>query len=335
MLHKLILFIINIIKTLYSIIISITFMIFQKFNLVRVFLRNFNIHGNIEGINKYYNFKKNNTNGIAVFNHTSLLDGLLLLNEIKEPISFLVDESMLISLFKTVINKWNCVIIDKKINTTQMITQKTLNRKQNEPILFVAPSGTVGMIQKKENRLSEFRTGAFVSLSPILPIIIKYGKHYKEHIYTTYAILNIITNTKDLNYKIKIMDPIYPRENETVESFKNYVYEKMNTEKNKLKLDKIHKKEDHIFLFILINILLLLSYLLYTNTIHYSHFILITIVCCIILYFKNTHYIYDYLYSNIIYFYAIIIIINSLKNSNIMLVIQSLLCLILYKLCQK
>ena len=147
--------------------------------------------------------------------------------------------------------------------------------------------------------------------------------------------LHIITNTNNLNYKIKILDPIYPKKHDTIESFRDKVYETMNKEKNKLKVDNIQKKSDHIFLFILTNILLLLSYLLFTNTIHYSQFILITIVCCIILYFKNTHYVYEYLYSNIIYFYTLIILIYSLKNSNFILFIQSLLCIIIYKLCQK
>tara|TARA_B110001452_G_C15187722_1_gene412498 strand:- start:23 stop:1030 length:1008 start_codon:yes stop_codon:yes gene_type:complete len=335
MLYKLILFIINIIKTLYSIIIFITFLLLQKFNLIEKFLTTFNVYGNIEGLDKYYHFKKNNTKGLAIFNHISILDGLVLLKEFNEPISFLVSDNIFVSLCKKFIEKSNGIIINKNEKTTQKITYISTNRKQNDPILFIGPSGGNGMYQQTKLKLPEFKTGAFVGLTPILPVIIKYNSYFIEPVDKIETLIYIITNIKDLNYKIKIMDPIYPRENETVESFKNYVYEKMNTEKNKLKVDKIQKKEDHIFLFILINILLLLSYLLYTNTIHYSHFILITIVCCIILYFKNTPYIYDYLYSNIIYFNTIIILIYSLQTSNIMLFIQTLLCIILYKLCQK
>ena len=43
MINKLILFIINIIKTIYGTIIFFTFLILQKFNLVEKFLHNFNI----------------------------------------------------------------------------------------------------------------------------------------------------------------------------------------------------------------------------------------------------------------------------------------------------
>lgn len=335
MLYKLILFVINIIKTIYSLIIFITFLIFQNFKLANKFLTTFNIYGNIEGLEKYYHFKKNNTQGLAIFNHVSVLDGILLLNEIKEPMAFLAAENIFVSLCKNVINKWKCIIIKKNENTTQKINYKINNRKKNDPILFIAPSGSEGMNQLDELKLSDFKTGAFVSLKPILPIIIKYSPHYKDLDDRKETMLNIITNTNYLNYKIKILDPIYPQKNDTIESFRDIVYEKMNTEKNKLKVDKIKKTQNHIFLFVLINILLLLSYLLHTNTIHYSEFILITIICSIILYLKNTHYVYDYLYSNIIYFYTLIILIYSLKNNNPILFIQSLLCIIIYKLCQK
>lgn len=335
MINKLILFIINIIKTIYGTIIFFTFLILQKFNLIEKFLNNFNIYGNIEDLHKYYDFKKNTDQGLAIFNHVSILDGLLLLNNFKESLSFLVSENLLVSLCRNFIKNSNGIIINKNENTTQKITETISNRKKNDPILFIAPSGTIGMDQKEEYKLSEFRTGAFVSLKPILPVIIKYAPYYKDLNERNDTMIHIITNINNLNYKIKVLDPIYPEKHDTIESFRDKVYETMNKEKNKLKVDNIQKKSDHIFLFILTNILLLLSYLLLTNTIHYSQFILITIICCIILYFKNTHYVYEYLYSNIIYFYTLIILIYSLKHSNFILFIQSLLCIIIYKLCQK
>ena len=106
----------------------------------------------------------------------------------------------------------------------------------------------------------------------------------------------------------------------------------MNIEKNKLVNKK--KKEEHIFLFILINLLLLLS-LLYSQNIYYLPIILITIIPCIILYLKKTHYIYKFLYSNIIYFTTFITLIYLIKNNNFMLSIQIILCIIFYKLCKK
>lgn len=350
MIEKVLLFIIYIIKSVNFIIAFTCFLIFRKFNFMETMLNTCNVYGNIEGLDKYYHFKKENTKGLAVFNHISILDGLLLLKEIGEPISFLVSESILITLCKKFIENSNGIIINKNEKTTNKITNVATNRKKNEPILFIAPGGNNGMYQQKELKLSEFKTGAFVGLTPVLPVIIKYDSYFIEPVDRMETLIYIITNNKYLNYKIKILDPIYPQENETIESFKDRVYEKMNTERNKLKIDKlkidklkkdkIKKKQEHIFLFILINILLLLSYLSYTKTVHYLPIILITIFPSIILYLKYTHYIYNYLYSNImrfsiIYFNTIIILIYSLQTSNIMLFIQSLLCIILYKLCQK
>ena len=97
------------------------------------------------------------------------------------------------------------------------------------------------MDQKNKYKLSEFRTGAFVSLKPILPVIIKYNPYYKDS-KRKFTVIHIITNINNLNYKIKVLDPIYPEENDTIESFRDRVYEIMNKEKNKLTVDKIEKK---------------------------------------------------------------------------------------------
>jgi len=106
------------------------------------------------------------------------------------------------------------------------------------------------MDQKNELKLSEFKTGAFVSLKPILPVIIKYNPYFIDYENRIDTFLHIITNTNNLNYKIKILDPIYPQKNDTIESFRDRVYKTMNTEKNKLKVDKIKKTRNiHFYLF--------------------------------------------------------------------------------------
>ena len=337
MFNKLILFIINIVKYLCFVINIIMFIFFQNNIFIKNLLHLYNIYGEIEGLEKYYDFKKNNTRGLAIFNHVSMLDGLILLHEFKTPIPFLVKKNFLNNLFTNFIEKHNGIMIDtnKKENTTQKIIEVVNNRKKNDYVLFIAPSGGgEGMNQKDKFKLSKFKTGAFVALSPILPIIIKFNPYYKDPKTTEETVSYIVENTNNLSYKIKILDPIYPQENDTCESFRDRVYDKMNIEKNKLKVNKKEKKEEHIFLFILVNLLLLIS-LLYSQNIYYLPIILITIIPCIILYLKKTHYIYKFLYSNMIYFTTLITLIYLLKNNNFMLSIQIILCIILYKLCQK
>ena len=51
----------------------------------------------------------------------------------------------------------------KKENTTQKIIEVVNNRKKNDYVLFIAPSGGgEGMNQKDKFKLSKFKTGAFV-----------------------------------------------------------------------------------------------------------------------------------------------------------------------------
>ena len=77
--------------------------------------------------------------------------------------------------------------------------------------------GTIGMNQEDEFKLSEFRTGAFVSLKPILPVIIKYAILIIKIQMKEDTMIHIITNINNLNYKIKVLDPIYPEKHDTIE----------------------------------------------------------------------------------------------------------------------
>ena len=74
---------------------------------------------------------KNNTRGLVVFNHVSMLDGLILLNEFKYPITFLVKKKFFTNLFTNFIEKHNGIMIDtNKENTTQKIIELVNNRKK-------------------------------------------------------------------------------------------------------------------------------------------------------------------------------------------------------------
>ena len=169
--------IVNIFKIIYSILaVLITLIYDYNEDLCKSFLENLNISGTCENLNKYYEFKKNQSNGLALFTHTSYLDAIILLKELKEPLSFVCLKEALIMKTYNLAKKWNCLILEGK-NNTNKITDNVLNRKYNDSLLFLAPSGAEGMDQKKENELCKFKTGAFVSLSPILPILISYSPH--------------------------------------------------------------------------------------------------------------------------------------------------------------
>ena len=136
-----------------------------------------------------------------------------------------------------------CLVVEPDKNTTEQITQKVLSRKNSGNLLFIAPSGAEGMIEQDENKIREFKTGAFVSLSPVLPVIIKYDPYvFTEDVHIIESMINIINKPK-ISYCVKILRSNISMENDNIETFKNRVYEIMTTEKNKVIVKNIEKKK--------------------------------------------------------------------------------------------
>ena len=243
-------------------------------------------------------------------------------------------EALLFNTYKLA-KKWNCLIIENKNNNTKKITENVLNRKKNDPLLLIAPGGAEGMNQEKEYELCEFRTGAFVSKSPVLPILISYKPYiyFNNNIDKLKYILNLI-NREKIYYKITILDPIYPEENDTIESFKDRVYNIMNNKKKKIiiKEEEIYVKQNNSMLVNIIIFLLILSYIIFTKNIKENILLILVTVICFIIYIKNNHYIYDYVYKNIVYIYGIGLSIYSLCNENYLLFINSLIYPFVYKI---
>ena len=327
--------IVNLIKIIYSFLYTFIIILFDyNKNILELFLENLNVYGSIENIDKYYKFKQYHTNGIGIFNHTSLLDGIILMKELQEPISFVCAKNILISLCKSIVDKWNCLVIDPKQSTTRQITETVLNRNKNEPILFIAPSGGDGMIQKDKENLCNFKTGAFVSLSPVLPVIIKYNPHiYTDESTMIESCINLI-NSKKKVYKVKILDTIYPRKSDTIESFRDYVYNKMNYELKNTTVDII-EQSDNKKIFIIFSVLLILSYILFSNNLEGYIVILLITILLITICLRNKNYIYDYIYKNLIYFYGIGLTLYSLLTQNYLLFINSILYPVLYNILNK
>lgn len=325
--------IVNIIKIIYSLIFTLLLVIFDyNENIFTKFLDNFNVYGTIENLDKYYEFKKKHNNGIALFNHTSYLDGVILLKECKEPLSFVCAKNIIIDLLKNMVNRWDCIVIEKKTNSTEKITNKVLNREKNDPVLFIAPSGGDGMTQKNKDELGSFRTGAFVSLSPVLPILISYSPHtYIEANKEMIESIIDILNTKKLYYKVKVLDPIYPRVDDTIETFRDYVYETMNNEKKNVVVEKIEPK-DNKQLFTIIIIIMIISYVLFSSPIKEYIVVLLIVILFIVLCLREKYSIYNYLYKNLIYLYGLGLSLYSLSTQNYILFINSIIYPLLYNI---
>ena len=184
---------------------------------------------------KYSQYMYSDKKFLAVFNHTSLIDGFLLMS-VFERYSCLILKN---KIFKwtgysdLVHKKYRNVWVEKN-KTTEAICEHASTRKPGESVLFIAPGS--GNIPKDPDSITEFYgKGAFVGKFSILPIIIKYedesihhNKDNGESFYHSMLKLFVIHN----NYKIKLKvgDMIEPMEEETVEEYKDRVYNIMNAD---------------------------------------------------------------------------------------------------------
>lgn len=337
MIYELIKLIVFILKFIYFFIVSlITYLYDYNSFIFKKTLENLNIYGSIENLDKYYNFKKNYTNGIALFTHTSYLDGLILATELQEAPSFVCLKEPLKLYLYDIAKKWNCLIINYNQKNAEVIKNNILNRNKNDPLLLIAPTGD-NLEQINEFELNEFRTGPFISLSPVLPILISYNPHtYVSNKSTSILEYINILKTEKLNYKIKILDPIFPEKDDTIKSFKDNVYNIMNNERKNIKVDDIKVTESSIYkkIFTIIISILLLSVFIFSHKYNYILFIILFVITLIIICLRNKDTLFNFLYKNLIYIYSFIITIYSGINYNYLLFINSIIYPFLYNIIQ-
>ena len=329
---KLIVFILKIIYTIF--IALFTYLYDFNSSLMKNVLNNFNIYGSIENLDKYYDFKKKHTNGVALFTHTSYLDGLVLATELQEAPTFVCFKKPLevASIMLDIAKKWKCLIIEPNQNNSKIITKKILERNKNDPLLLIAPTGN-NLDQKNEFELNEFKTGPFISLSPVLPILISYNPHiYVDENSSQIKNFIDIVNIEKLNYKVKILDPIYHEENDTIQTFKNKVYKKMNFERENITVNNIEIIETQFSkkIFIILFIIIIISIFIFCKN-KYIILLILFLITFIIIILRNKNSLFNYLYKNLIYICSICLTIYSSINSNYLLFVNSLIYPFIYK----
>jgi hypothetical protein len=126
--------------------------------------------------------------------------------------------------------KYGTIYVEKG-KTSNKIKNRIDNRKAGDPVIFIAPGS--GNIPKVPDNITEFcGKGAFVEGYSILPVVIKYEDNSLDHNSDNGE--SIIHSSLKLflvqNYKIKIRvcDMVELQEGETVEEYKDRVYNIMN-----------------------------------------------------------------------------------------------------------
>lgn len=177
------------------------------------------------------NIPKDN-NFIISFNHISIIEPIVLA-AVFGNISCVISDR----IFKhfpgssIIINKFHAIMIDNKPNSNN--TKKICDHlKKNVNPIAIAPDG----MQYPEfgNNIGNFKTGAFVPMAPILPVIIKYKNYdvlpdfkYDAGEDSIHGIMKLFLNS-NTTIDIDIMNLVHPEKDWTPVLYKEHVFKLMN-----------------------------------------------------------------------------------------------------------
>ena len=169
-------------------------------------------------------------NFIIQFNHISMLD-FFILPSIFGNISCIISKKVFNSLpfYNMFQNKFDIIELDEKGKNVIKIEKHI---KSNKYPIAISSDGMT--YPKFGNKIGDFKTGAFVYFTPMLPVLIRYkdcdvlpdlkwdiGENIKH------SMLKIFLNNK-INIYVDILDLIIPKKEWTIEEYKKNVFNIMN-----------------------------------------------------------------------------------------------------------
>lgn len=188
---------------------------------------------------KYNQYLYSDRKLLAVFNHSTMADGFIMPGIFDKTSVVLLKIQSLPGYSEYVNNKLENIFIEKG-KTTKKILNYIENRKAGGNILFIAPGS--GNTPINPDNITEFTgSSAFVGKFPIVPVLLKFQDDSLNHnadrgesVMHSYLKLFLI---KDYKVKVKVLDLIEYKDNETVEEYKNRVYDIMNNAYKEIKID--------------------------------------------------------------------------------------------------
>jgi len=202
------------------------------FAKIFMYILSFNINISKEDLVKYMEYLYSDTKFICTFNHTTLIDGFVLISTFPRS-SYLILKVIIYSTIgytEKIHNQLGNIFVEKG-TTSKKIKERVDSRTSGDKILFIAPgSGNTSAIP---GSITEFTSnGAFVHKYPILPIVVKYEDESLNYNHDNgesmiHSCLKLFL-VKDYTINIKVCDMVEYKEGETIEEYKNRVYEIMN-----------------------------------------------------------------------------------------------------------
>jgi len=169
-------------------------------------------------------------NFIIQFNHISMLD-FFILPAVFGNMSCIIGKNVFNALpfYQILQDKFEIIELNEKGNNVIKIIDHI---KSNKYPLAIPSDGM--NYPKFGNKIGDFKTGAFVHFTPMLPVLIRYKDcevlpdlkwDIGENI--NHSIFKIFLNKK-INIYVNILDLIIPKKEWTIEEYKNKVFRIMN-----------------------------------------------------------------------------------------------------------
>lgn len=177
---------------------------------------------------KIEDFYEKETKGVFLFNHPSFLDSFTFASVIDKdkvkPVAYKPYFKFPLNLLS---DTFDPIYVQSTATGVSTIIKNTiLSRQRGEKIVFIAPGGSDR--NESQRVMSNFRSGAFLARAPILPIIIRYSENVNKWTIVSGMIKRLVYLTP-VYFKIRVLDPIYPKEDEILEDFKMRVKTQMES----------------------------------------------------------------------------------------------------------
>lgn len=206
------------------IIVSLLYLAKYKWEvLTRIVLWSVNFHTkrNPENQRRFQEFKKK-PNGIVLFTHATAYDHFIIHNEIQDLCAGIALKSTMIYPFDKVLEEAGCILFEKGSNTAELVKEKVKNRKGGDNVFAMAPAGGYSN-PDDQNKLSDFKMGAFLPMTHFLPILIKTDPYinWKKGQSILSFFFECLTHPDRIFFSVKVLDEINPLPNETPEEYRD------------------------------------------------------------------------------------------------------------------
>jgi len=186
----------------------------------------------IDGITYLQEALKTKQPFVIVFNHPTFYDPLVLYHTLKTPLRFVARDDN-VKLFGSLLDKYRLIEVTERGGATQKILNAIPYTKLFGSIA-IAPAGGTGF-EEDASYLPEFKSGAFVPMVPVLPVLIKYSSHeiWKKGVPLTTVFWKRL-HAPAINYAVHILPMITPEKSWTPHEFAKKTHQVMQTELRKM-----------------------------------------------------------------------------------------------------